>query len=67
MEIITREPMKSELDVSEDQARQLRAAEREIEEDLQRQIAELRAKAQRRLLANLKADQRKRVEEIFWR
>ena len=65
VQIITSEPMKSELEVTDEQARTLRMAEKEIEADLQKQIAELRAKARKRLLSNLKSDQRKQVEEIF--
>lgn len=65
VEIITSEPIKSDLDVSDQQARELRSIEKEITEDLHRQIAELHARAHQRLLGHLKADQRERVKEIF--
>ena len=65
VEMITSEPLKTELDVSAKQTQVLRKAEREIEEELQQQIAELRAKAHKRLLSNLNRVQRDRLQEIF--
>lgn len=65
VDIITSDPMKTQLSISAAQAKELKAQEKKLQEDLQRQIAELRAKAHKQLLSTLKSDQRKQVEEIF--
>lgn len=65
IDIITSEPLQAQLNISQDQAKELKAQEKKVQEDLQRQITELRVKAHKRLLSSLKSDQRKQVEEIF--
>ena len=65
IDLITNEPLKSTLEVSDDLAKELRAAEREMEAELERQISELRAKARKRLLSKLSSQQRGQVEELF--
>lgn len=65
VEIITNDPIKTELEITDDQAGELRRSEKEIEKQLEEDIAELRRKAREKLLSNLKAKQRKRVEEMI--
>jgi len=64
VDVIVAEPIRSELDVTSGQEKTLRQAEKEIEEKLEREIQELRAKARKELLSNLKSDQRRRFEEL---
>ena len=65
VEILTSEPWRSQLEISNEQADKLRDSEVEIAKDLERQIAELREKARQRLLGTLENRQRKQVEEMF--
>lgn len=65
IEIITSEPMKSQLEISDAQSTELRDAEKQMERDLEKQIAELRENARKKILSKLKQGQRERVEEIF--
>lgn len=65
VEVITSEPLKSDLEISDEQSTDLRETEREIEEELEQEIAELREKARKRLLSKLKRSQKEKVEEIF--
>ena len=65
VEIITNDPVKTELEISDDQASKLRRSEKEIEKQLEEDIAELRRKAREKLLSNLESKQRKRVEEMI--
>ena len=65
VEILTSEPMKSRLEITDNQADELKDAEQEIREDLEKQIAKLREQARERLLSKLKPGQQKQVEEIF--
>ena len=64
-DVLTNEPVKSDLDISEEQSRELREAERRIEEELQREIAELRKKARKKLLETLNRSQQEQVREMF--
>ena len=65
VEVITSEPIKTKLKMSDEQAAELIAAERDIKDELKRQIAALRNQARKQLLAKLKSDQRQKVKEIF--
>ena len=65
VDLLTSRPLKNELEISEEQAEELREANREIEEELEAKIAELRKKARDKLLAKLNQKQREQVEEIF--
>ena len=65
VEIITSEPLKTKLKISDGQATELVAAEQEIRDELKRKIEELHHQARKQLLAKLKSDQRQQVEEIF--
>lgn len=65
VDILTNEPVRSDLGISSEQTEELRKAEQEIEQDLQRQIAKLREQARSRLLGKLKPDQRQRAEKLL--
>ncbi len=65
VELITSEPLKAELEITDEQSQELRDAEREIEAELQKEIAALQEKARRKLLSRLKKSQREQVESIF--
>ncbi|MEM9410602.1 MAG: hypothetical protein AAGA30_05785 [Planctomycetota bacterium] len=64
-ELLTSEPMKSELEISDQQSDQILSSENEINEELEEQIAELRTKARMKLLNQLDRNQRKKVEELL--
>jgi hypothetical protein len=64
-EILTSEPLRSELEISNSQEVELKESEEEIEMELAEEIAKLRAKARGKLLSNLKRSQREKVEELF--
>ena len=65
VEWLTSEPWKTQLEISDDQAISLKESEKQIEEDLQREIAALREKARKQLLGKLKNKQQQQVEELF--
>ena len=65
VDIITSDPVKSDLEISEDQTSRLRKAEKEIEEKLQKEIARLRAEARDKLLGELDSGQKAKVESMF--
>lgn len=63
--ILVSDPVKSDLDISDEQADELRVAEKEIQAEMQREIQKLREKAKEKLLARLKPTQKKEVEEMI--
>ncbi len=65
VDLLTTDPLRNELDISESQADELRELEKEVEEEIQREIAKLREKAKERLLSPLDSEQREQVEELF--
>ena len=65
VDILTTDPLRSKLEISKEQEDALRKAEKEIEEELAREIAELRSRGRDKLLSKLKRTQREQVEEIF--
>ncbi len=65
VEILTSEPLKSDLKISDPQSEELRQAEREIQQQLEREIAALREKAREQLLSKLNRTQKEKVAEIF--
>ena len=65
IEVITSDPVKSELEITDDQSSDLKAKEKEIEEELQREIAELREKARKKLLSSLRPTQQEAVEKMI--
>ena len=65
VQILTSDPMKTELEINDKQSRDLKNAEKEIEAELEREIAKLREKAREKLLSNLRSAQRDQINEIF--
>jgi hypothetical protein len=62
--VLTTDPLAAELGLTDDQKEGLRVASREIEEELAREIAKLRAKAKERLISELRADQQQKLKQI---
>ncbi len=62
VEVLTSEPMKSEFEINDDQSEKLKKAEQEIQQELEREIAQLRLKARKKLLSQLRKDQQDEVE-----
>ena len=65
IDILTTDPVKQKIELSDDQAKDLKAREKEIEEELQREIAALRKEAREKLLSTLRPTQKEAVENIF--
>ena len=65
VDVITSEPVKSDLAITDKQEKLLRKEEREIQEELQRQIAKLRNEAKQRILSRLQPGQKQEVVEMF--
>jgi hypothetical protein len=65
VDLLTREPIKSNLVISDQQASQLRDEERRIERELQQEIAKLRVKARERLIGRLNPRQQAEVKELI--
>jgi hypothetical protein len=63
--LLTSEPFKTRLEISEDQSDELQNAEEEIERELEKKIAKLRSEAREELISNLKQKQRDQVKELF--
>ena len=65
VDLLIQDPLKSELELSEKQATELKAEEEKIEQDLQQKIRQLRAEAREKLLAKLKPDQEQKAKELI--
>ena len=63
--LLTSDPIKSKLEISEQQSAELLEAEENIEAELEKEIAQLREEAREKLLAKLKASQREKAEELL--
>lgn len=63
--LLTSDPVKSDLELTEDQSEELIESEKEIEAELQEKIAKLRAEAREELLDRLKPEQRKKADELL--
>ena len=59
------DPVKTNLEITDDQSDDLKKKEKEIEEELQREIAKLREKARQKLLGSLRPTQKEAVEKMF--
>lgn len=64
-QLLTSDPVKTDLEITDPQAEKLLEAEKEIEEDLQKQIAKLREEARSKLLSELKPEQKEKAEELI--
>lgn len=65
VDLLTSNPLKDQLDISDRQADDLREVEEEIERELQEEIKKLREKARKRILDNLNQEQQDEVERLF--
>lgn len=65
IDILTSDPVKSKLEITEEQSTDLKQKEKEVEEELQREIAKLREKAREKLLLSLKPKQKEAVEKML--
>lgn len=65
VEVLTSDPVKTELEISRDQAKELKEFESIVQADLAKEIAKLREAARSRLLAKLSATQEKRAKELI--
>ncbi len=65
VDVITSEPLKTDLEISDEQSDDLKKTEQDIERELERKIAKLREEAQKEIISKLKRKQREKVEEIF--
>lgn len=63
--LLTSDPVKSELEISDEQSEELLEAEEDIEAELEKEIEQLREKAREKLLSKLKASQRQKAEELL--
>ncbi len=64
VDVLTTDPLATKLKITDEQKKDLKRAEKEIEDELAREIAELRKKARKKLLSNLSRTQRNKLEEI---
>lgn len=65
VQILTSDPFKADLEITDDQADELVAAEKEIQAELRREIAKLQEKARNKLISSLKPTQEKQVKELI--
>lgn len=65
VDLLTSDPLRDQLEITEAQEKELREEEDEIREEMEREIAKLRKKARERLLSKLDTRQRDQVDEIF--
>jgi len=65
VEILTSEPVKTKLEITDDQSSDLKKKEKEIKEELEREIAKLREQAREKLLSSLRPTQKEAVEKMF--
>lgn len=65
IDILTSDPVKTKLEITDEQSDDLKEREKEVEEELQREIAKLREKAREKLLSPLRATQKEAVEKMI--
>ncbi|MEL7500481.1 MAG: hypothetical protein AAFN77_23005 [Planctomycetota bacterium] len=65
VQVITNDPIKSDLDISDEQTEQLRDAEAEIKEELQKKIMKLQEEARQELIGRLRPEQQSRVKKMI--
>lgn len=63
--VLTRDPLASELGITDDQKHELREAAQEINAELAREMAKLRVAAMRKLFARLTREQQAKLEKIL--
>jgi hypothetical protein len=65
VDLLTEDPVKSSLGITDQQVRSLKIEEQKIERDLQGEIAKLRAKARERLISQLDPSQQAEAKELI--
>ncbi len=65
VDLLTSNPLKDQLEITDRQVEKLRETEEELEIEIQEEIAKLREKARKRLLDNLNPDQQDQVDELI--
>jgi hypothetical protein len=65
VDLLISNPLRSELDISQQQVTELRDAEQEIEKEVQREIQQIRARAREKLLSKLSNKQRTKVKTLI--
>jgi hypothetical protein len=65
VDVLTSDPIKSDLKITDRQTEELREYQTEVLQDLQKEIAKLQEKARGRLLSKLDRSQRTQVEEMI--
>lgn len=65
VDLLTSNPLKDELEITDQQAEKLRETEEELEIEIQKEIAKLRERARKRLLDNLNTEQQEQVEKLI--
>jgi hypothetical protein len=65
VDLLTNDPLKTELEITDPQSDALRESEKQIEEELARDIARLQEAARKKLISSLNQSQQERVEDIF--
>ena len=63
--VLTSDPVKSDLKITDSQAGELKSAEREIQVELQREIEKLRQRAQDKLLSRLNPEQQRKAKSLI--
>lgn len=65
VDVLTSDPIKSRLEITDDQSDELRQSEREIQQELARKIAKLQEEARDRLLSKLKPSQKDAARKMI--
>lgn len=65
VQVLTSDPIKGDLEITESQSKELQIAADEINKELAKQIEALRVKARNKLLSTLEPEQEKEAKELF--
>lgn len=65
VQVLTADPIKSDLKITDEQAQELREYQVQMQEDIQREIAKIQDKARSRLLSKLNPSQKKEIEDMI--
>ena len=65
VDVLTSNPVKSDLEITDQQSNDLKEFEKVVQEDLAKEIAKLQEKARDRLLSKLNPSQKKQAEEMI--
>lgn len=64
VDVITSDPLKTDLEIDDEQTQQLKKEEKKIEQELQKEIERLRKEAREKLISRLKPEQEKKLKEL---